>query len=261
VVIQFDGVGSQWPTSAVVREEIRASEAPIILSFSRGKDSLGAWLGLLDAGVAPERIHPVYYYRIPGMRFTGEYLDYCEQVFGRPIMRMPHPSLYRMWANGVFQPPGRTGLIMASSAEVEITYQMIEAEIRADKKLPVDTMVATGVRAADSIARRTYLKKSGPTSHGKQRIAVIWDWTVKEVYDRIAAEGIKLPPDYEWFARINPRTGRPIKNSGRTFDGVAHQFLEPLRRYAPDDYERVMFWFPLAEVDTIRQTLDTEETR
>jgi len=50
--------------------------------------------------------------------------------------------------------------------------------------------------------------------------------------------GIPLPVDYEWF--------------GRSFDGLDFRFLEPMSRFAPADYERVLDWFPLADVQMFR---------
>lgn len=56
--------------------------------------------------------------------------------------------------------------------------------------------------------------------------------------DAISAEGIGLPPDYEWF--------------GRSFDGLDHRFLAPLSEHAPADYQRVLRWFPLADLELAR---------
>lgn len=252
--ITFEGVGSHWDDSATIRKDLAERDEKIILSFSRGKDSLGAWLGMLDSGIKPENIIPVYYYRIPGMKFTMESLAYFEDVFEKHVIRLPHPSLYRMLNDCIYQPPTRTGIIDAA-AMPNVTYQDLEAELRKDQGLAPDTLIATGVRAADSIARRTMLKKTGPLTLSKHRLAVVWDWTQGETYGRIAEAGIKLPPDYEWFARINPKSGKPVKNSGRTFDGIAAQFLGPLKKYAPDDYATILEWFPLADMDLIRHGL------
>jgi hypothetical protein len=62
-----------------------------------------------------------------------------------------------------------------------------------------------------------------------------------EVLDRIAAAGIALPVDYEWF--------------GRSFDGIDYRFIEPLSRHAAEDYRRVLDWFPLAELELMRHAV------
>lgn len=254
MVTTFEGVGSQWPTSEQIRADYAASDEKIILSFSRGKDSLAAWLAMLDSGIKPDNITPVYYYRVPGLKFDEDSIKYFEDFFQCHIMRVPHPSFLQMWNDGVYQPPTRTGLIDACEMPSP-TYQEIEDLIRVDQGLPPDTCVATGVRAADSIARRTFLKRSGPFTIGKKRVAIIWDWTKGECYDYIESHGAKLPIDYEWFD-----TGR--YRSGRTFDGLAAQFLGPIRDNAPEDYQTILEWFPLADLDLFRhEVLMKEEAK
>jgi predicted PP-loop superfamily ATPase len=39
------------PTSAEVRASLAGEGRPVLLAFSRGKDSIAAWLALRDAGV------------------------------------------------------------------------------------------------------------------------------------------------------------------------------------------------------------------
>lgn len=240
----FEGVGSHWPKSSEIRASYAESGEKIMLSFSRGKDSITAWLAMLESGIKPENIVPVYYYRIPGLQFTMDSLEYFEQKFQTRIVRMPHPSLFSMWNEMVFQPPNRTGIIEAANMPMP-TYQDIEQLLRDDLKLPADTFVATGVRASDSIQRRTFIKKSGPITHSKKRVAIVWDWTKGECYDYIARCGVELPVDYELFAGKQAR-------SGRTFDGLAAQFLGPIRDNMPEDYERILEWFPLADIDLFR---------
>jgi 3'-phosphoadenosine 5'-phosphosulfate sulfotransferase (PAPS reductase)/FAD synthetase len=242
--ITFDGVGSHWPASATIRQQYVESDEKLILSFSRGKDSITAWLAMLESGIKPENIIPVYYYRIPGLQFTADSLDYFEQIFQTRIIRMPHPSLFRMWNEMIFQPPTRSGIIEAAQMP-QPSYQDIEQLLRQDLELPDSTYVATGVRAADSIQRRTFIKKSGPITHTKKRVAIVWDWTKGECYDYIAKNGVELPVDYQLFEGKQRR-------SGRTFDGLAAQFLGPIRDNLPDDYARILEWFPVADIDLFR---------
>lgn len=249
--ITFNGVGANWPTSEQIRRDLAEQEVPLMLSFSRGKDALAAWLAMLDSGIKPQNIHPIYYELVPGLKFTTESVAYYEDIFKTKVTTYPHPAMYRMWNAGVYQPIDRTWIIEASKMP-EPSFEDMQQMYRYDHKLPDDTLICTGVRAADSIARRTFIKKTGPLTTAKKRLAIIWDWTRGECYDRIAAEGIDLPPDYEWFLRPSPRTGKLVKNSGRTFDGLAAQFLVPLREHAPKDFATILEWFPLVELDLIR---------
>lgn len=112
---------------------------------------------------------------------------------------------------------------------------------RAELGLPADAWVCDGVRAADSPVRRIAMASHGPLNHAHKRCHVVWDWRKYHVYTAIEQCGIRLPRDYDWF--------------GRTFDGIDRRFLEPLRKHAPDDYERVLAWFPLAPLELMRPHL------
>ena len=54
----------------------------------------------------------------------------------------------------------------------------------------------------------------------------------------IEGAGVDLPVDYEWF--------------GRSFDGIDYRFTKPLSEHAPDDFKRLLEWFPLAELEIFR---------
>lgn len=246
--IVFEKSGSQWESSQTIRRRYAESGEPVILSFSRGKDAIAAWLALLDDGVQPSQIHPLYYDPVPGMRFIREDLEYWAESFKTHIAVFPHPELFRQLTEFVWQPPTRTGYLCALRDAIGAppTFQDFERLYRESEGLPASTHVLTGVRATDSIARTTYIKRSGPYSAAKQRMACVWDWKQTECYERIAEAGLRLPVDYEWFKR----NGR--KNSGRSFDGLAYQFTKPLSIYAPDDYAILKEWFPLIDADHFR---------
>lgn len=232
-MIEIEGVRP----SSDIRAELADEGRPVLLAFSCGKDAIASWLALRESGV---EVVPYYMYYVPGLRFVEESLSRFEDTFGHRIARYPHPSLYR-WLNAfVFQAPERLAIIEAAQLPAP-TYEQVVDLIREDHGLDRDTWVADGVRAADSIVRRTSIKTHGPMKPKGRKVSVVWDWQVAEVRERIAAEGIDLPPDYEWF--------------GRSFDGMDRRFLEPLSVHAPDDFERILEWFPLADLELIRHGL------
>lgn len=222
------------PTSAEVCTRLAAEERPVLLAFSTGKDALAAELALRDAGVETVL---AYMYPVPGLRFVEETLAQQEEMLGKPIARYPHPSLWRMLNALVFQPPERCAIIEAARMPT-VEYDRMWQLIRSDLGMPESTWVADGVRAADSIVRRASFVKHGVMKPAKRKVSPIADWLKGEVLERIEREGWALPIDYEWF--------------GRSFDGVDYRFLEPLSRFAPDDYEMVLDWFPLADLEIMR---------
>lgn len=222
------------PTSAEVRKKLAEAGKPVLVAFSTGKDALATELALRDAGV---ETHLAYLYLVPGLEFVDKTLAMQEEQLGKPIHRYPHPSLWRMLNNLVYQPPERCAIIEAARMPT-VEYDEMWGYIRKDLGMPQDTLVADGVRAADSIQRRASLSSHGVLKPVKKKVSPIADWVKAEVMGRIEQEGIKLPVDYEWF--------------GRSFDGIDYRFIEPLRRHAPEDYERILEWFPLAELDIMR---------
>lgn len=228
------------PTSEEVRRQLAQEGKPVLVAFSTGKDALATELALQDAGI---ETHLAYLYTIPGLRFVEETLAQQEDLLGKQIHRYPHPSLWRMLNNLVFQPPERCAIIEAAQMPT-IDYDTMWELIRDDLGLAPDTWVADGVRAADSIQRRASLVRHGVMKPATRKVSPIADWLKAEVMGRIEAARIPLPVDYEWF--------------GRSFDGIDFRFTEPLSRFAPDDFERVLEWFPLAELDIIRHQMMSE---
>ena len=222
------------PTSADVRARLAAEGRPVLVAFSTGKDAIAAELALQDAGVETRL---AYLYPVPGLRFIEDTLAAQEDALGKSIARYPHPSLWRWLNNLVLQPPERCAIIEAARMPT-VDYDEMWRLIKADLGMPDDTWVADGVRAADSIVRRASFVRHGVMKPGRRKVSPVADWLKGEVMGRIAAAGIALPVDYEWF--------------GRSFDGIDFRFLEPLSRFAPDDYARVLEWFPLADLELMR---------
>lgn len=209
-----------------------------MLAFSCGKDSIAAWLALKESGVKDIRPYCMYY--VPGLQFVEESLDYFEDYFDTRIARYPNASLYRWLNNFTFQAPERISIIQAANLPTP-TYEEIVDLMREDFDVAPDTWVADGVRAADSIVRRVSIKRHGPMKENNRKVSVVWDWQVAEVRQKIAEAGVKLPIDYEWF--------------GRSFDGLDYRFLKPIHDNAPEDYARILEWFPLAELELVRRGL------
>ncbi len=229
------------PTSAEVRDTLAAEGRPVLVAFSGGKDAIAANIALRDHGIETVL---AYLYYIPGrapnrtLAFVEDGLKALEDAFQQQVHRYPHPSLFRWLNNLVFQPPERITTIVAAQLP-QLEYQQVWEVIREDLGLDADTWVADGVRASDSIMRRTSFVKHGVMKRHLLKVSPIHDWLQREVYDAIEAKGIALPVDYELF--------------GRSYDGLDYRFLKPMSERFPDDYARVLEWFPLAELELARR--------
>lgn len=222
------------PTSAEVLERLRAEGRPVLLAFSCGKDSLGAWCALRDAGI---EVVPAYLWYLPHLAFVDEELEHYERLFGTKIHRYPHPSFYRMVAEGVDQTPARLRAI-ARLDIIEPSYEDTWSAIKDDLGLPQGTWVADGVRAADSIVRRASFVRNGVMKRTTHKVSPIADMLKAELMDLLDRHGVDLPCDYGIW--------------GRSFDGIDYRFVEPMRQELPNDYAYLRRWFPLVDVEIER---------
>lgn len=208
-----------------------------ILAFSTGKDSIAAWLQMRKHF---KRIVPYYCYTVPGLEFVEESLKYYEDFFGCHIYRLPHRSLYRLLRNLVFQSPDRVTKIEALEIPgEEYDDTAIGDLIREGANLPEDAFVGTGVRMADSPMRRIAMKTHGAINYNAKRFYPVFDWKKADLIKAFDESGVKLPIDYKLF--------------GRTFDGIDYRFLKPIKENFPRDYEKILTWFPLAELELYRR--------
>ena len=207
----------------------------MLLSFSAGKDSLATWLYLLEDGRF--EIIPYFLYWVPGMQFVEEALAYYEDFFGTHIIRLPHPLLYQYLNDFVFQPPERVAIIRAMRlpnfdfADID---DVLAHHLRLGKPF-----TAIGMRYYDNMQRRWLIEQQGAIGNKRRRFLYpIWDWRIDDVAAIIKRHNVKLPRDYAVF--------------GRTLAAFDYQYLKPLREYFPDDYQRLLDFFPLAELEIWR---------
>lgn len=222
-------------TGEQVIAEIRRRTDTILLAFSCGKDSIAAWL---ECRKHFSHIVAFYMYLIPDLEFVERSLRYYEDWFGCRIIRVPHPSLYRMLNNFVFQAPQNCATIEAANL-ADFDYTDMYTAVRRKMGLSDDAYAASGVRAVDSPYRLVAVKRYGAINHKKRHFYPIWDWRKDRLLAEITHAGIKLPPDYRLF--------------GRSFDGIDYRFLKPIRDAYPDDYARIIEYFPLAELEIKRR--------
>lgn len=221
-------------TGAECIARVREHQRDTLLAFSTGKDAIAAWLAIREAF---DTVHPYYLYLVPGLEFVEESIAYYEQFFGRRIHRLPHPSLHR-WLNAfTFQPPERV-LAIKQAGLPPHSYEDVRKVLAEDLGLPIGTLVADGVRAADSPMRRVAIAKHGPISWSQHKYHPIHDWVAADLVASFRSHSVKLPIDYRIF--------------GRSFDGIDARFLVPMKKHLPGDYARVLEWFPLAEVEVYR---------
>lgn len=224
------------PSDELVRQVRQEIGPKSILSFSRGKDSIGAYLAIRDHF---EEVVPYHLYLVPGLSFVDESIDYFERhVFRRKIISLPHPSFFRWLNNYTFMPPGYAQVVRAAKLPNFSYLDVFEWVCKIEGLDPDTMLIASGVRAADSPLRRVAFSSHGCISRTQHQYYPIHDWNKERLLSEIAASGIKLPDDYLLF--------------GRSFDGLDYRFLKPLKDQRPKDYQRILEWFPLVDAELWR---------
>lgn len=258
-----------WPPPGVRPEAYEASEAicrtaiersgtdTCSLAFSTGKDSVAAMIVMRHFF---KQVVPVYWYLVPGLSFVEQSLRYYEQVFGFPIARLPHPNRFYAFSNFAFQSPDRIGVLdwvvagmlqedkMFSNSQSGHLYTMdelwgvVREEHGLDKlgKQPgPGAMHATGIRASDSPIRNSLYRKHGGFAPNGLLFYPVITWNLNDIEAVLEATGVKLPCEYQWY--------------GRSFDGLMARYTEPIAKHLPQDYQRILEDFPLADLELFRR--------
>lgn len=206
----------------------------LLLAFSRGKDSICAWLELREYF----NIIPYYCYIVPGgLSYECESLDYYEDYFSRRIARFVHPIFWKNINDFVFQPPQRVRVIR--TLDYPHHEQADIARLFGESLGLSGFYTAFGYRSADDIRRRILVEREGPLGLNAFRYFwPIWDWNKQRVTDTLIEHDVALPIDYEFW--------------GRTNTALDYEYSSILRDTLPDDFDKLCFWYPLLEAEMFR---------
>lgn len=214
-------------------EKIRADGKTVLLSFSNGKDSLCAWVELLAAGFD---VRPFYMQLVPGLEFVEKSLRYYEEFFGCHILRVLHPNLWASIDKFEGQPPGRRKAIEFLSLPI-FDYEDTERGVRRTLGVSANTWVAVGLKYCDSVARKNRMPPDG-INRKSRRFYPIADFNKEMLIQSLCRAKVKLPVDYKLF--------------GRSFDGIDYRFLSVIKREYPQDYARILEFFPAQDLELFR---------
>lgn len=215
-------------------KEVAKRQKKSLLAFSCGKDAVATWLAIHEHF---DEVVPYYLYLVPDLDFVNESIDYYERFFGTKIVQLPHPSVHRMLNNFVFQPPQNCKVIEQAGLP-DFDYLDIQAVMCERYNLPKKTLVADGVRAADSPMRRVAINTHGSISYKQLKYHPIWDWKKADLIECFKKHNVKLAVDYKIF--------------GRSFDGIDLRFLYLIRQHFPKDYQKILDLYPLADLEIFR---------
>ncbi len=230
--LSLDADGNALRGKALIERVRELSGDTILLSFSRGKDSIAMWLYLRPHF----EIVPYYLDWIPGLSWVDESLAYYEAFFGQHIIRLPHPLFWKYLNSFFFQPPERVAIIRAIDFP---PYDYADLDDILCQQRGREMYTAMGMRSADGLMRRNLMIQQGVLGNKRRRYFYpIWDWNIEQVGRIILDSGVALPVDYELW--------------GRTATDFTYPFLKGVRDRFPDDWQRILDWFPLADLELFR---------
>lgn len=226
---------SELPKGSEIIAEVRKRTDNTLVSFSRGKDSIATWLAVKDRF---EEVAPYFYYVVPDLDFVNEDLYRWEKIFGRKILQLPAPGLYRMLAYGVYQPLNKMDFIDACELP-QFGHDDLQKIACEHYGLNYETTYnALGVRAKDSVARRFEVLRSRGINEKRRIYYPCADMSKDDLIAQLRRYDIKLPIDYKYF--------------GCSFDGIYARFLVPIKNHFPSDYKKILEVFPFAEAEAFR---------
>lgn len=196
----------------------------VAVSFSMGKDSIVA----LDLAFKRfKHVYPFFMYLVPGLEFQEQDLRWYENRYDTHIIRVPHFEDSEFYRYGSFRDPDDTVPVV----KIGDIYATIRERTGAQ-------WIVGGEKIADSIVRRPMLKRSGCIDEGRGRFYPLIDWHKADVLKYIKYHRLYMP--------------RFQQELGFSFHSLAGKELSVIKRVYPDDYRRILKFFPEAEAGVIQ---------
>ena len=205
----------------------------LFLSFSRGKDSIAAFLECYESGIF--RNYKMFlYYLCPGLSFVDEYVNYFEKRFGFKIIQYPSTTFLDLLESGCLQTPigvaQNQKMIDENKGFFSYKRDKLTDLAREDFKLSSTFLCANGIKASDSPLRSTALKKKEGLNTNNYKWYPIWNYSNQEIAEIIVRHDVKLPKDYEYW--------------GLTIDGFDYRFVKYIKENLPSDWKVLQEYFP-----------------
>lgn len=217
-------------SAQLCRQIAEISDGVCVLGFSRGKDSVCAWLWLRKFF---KKIYPFTVVTVPHLDFVDRSLAYYEDYFGTKIDRFLDENTIDGFKSLTYQTPDRVQEIDAMQFTIYTKNEL--CNLMREKYNCPKAWNAFGISAGDSIQRRSRVLGCQGRVERAKTFYPCFDWSKKKIVSTLQSVGIKLSPDY----RISNRSVAGIPNV-RDFEKLESEF--------PEDYERTLVMFSYAEV-------------
>jgi 3'-phosphoadenosine 5'-phosphosulfate sulfotransferase (PAPS reductase)/FAD synthetase len=214
-------------TEAEIQALARANPVTLV-AFSGGKDSLV----LLDlCSKAFQKVVCFFMYLVPNLAVAEKQLDYARDRYGVEILQYPHWATIKSLKNGVY-----CNVHPSWDAVKEQTVNDVHEWVKADTGIPI---IAHGAKKSDSLWRRRYMAARKNKKDGAYY--PLADWNKYEVLAYLGLNNIPLP---------ETSSGGKKAASGL---GLMTECLLWLHDEHPEDFAKVLTWYPYAEAVVYRR--------
>lgn len=196
----------------------------VLVAFSMGKDSIA----VLDLCFKYfKNVQPFFMYMVPGLKFQEEALSKYEHHYKTEIIRVPHFETADFYRFGSFRDPDYS----VPHVKIKSIYDYLRSKTGI-------YWIAGGEKINDSIVRRAMLKHSGSIDEQRGRFYPVMYWTDKDVKQYIKMHGL-----------LYPKFNREL---GFSFHSLGGKELSAIKRIYPQDYQRILKFFPEAAAGVLQ---------
>ena len=196
----------------------------VIVAFSGGKDSCVT----LDMCCRYfKNVSAFFMYQIPNLSFQESAIRYAENRYGIEIERIPHFELSNFMRYGAFR-----------KEDFQVPIVSINDVYNYERASSGTYWIAAGERIADSIVRRAMMKKSGCIDEKRGRFYPIANFTKSDVVAYIKHHNLKPSPE--------------SKIIGHSFRSLHPKDVALIKQHYPNDYKKIVEWFPFVEAGVYR---------
>ena len=201
----------------------------VLVSYSGGKDSL-VTLDLCTRTF--RRVVCFFMYFVPGLAVEEAVLDIGRKRYGVEVLYYPHWSVIAALKYGTYSAPH----LSKDSLPGDYTLNDVYNLARADSGIQ---LIACGIKKADSEFRR----KNMTAFQRKDVMCPLRDWNKLEILSYLAMHKIPVP-----------KTSKGKTESATGVD-LSAPALCKLHDEHPDDWRKLLAWFPYAEAAIARRHL------
>lgn len=215
---------SVFQTTFRSMERLSAAQSEVLVAYSGGKDSLA----VLDICC---KVFPVvrafFKFTVPNLEFCETQIRWAKERYNVDVIQFPSIGVLESFRDGVW--------CDGIDLDVPTGGYPLKVSFRYAQELAGIKVITTGMKDADGLKRRQFFAniRDGGDPFWNDVIHPIRDWRKKDVLDYLKVNNIPLP--------------KAEAGAVTTGVGLDHDSLCWLHDDHPEDFKKLLRWFPYAE--------------